>query len=153
YIKNASAARLWHEALNFGLDMRENKNAELLADMLRERAKTMIQFIEMAKAVINEPSFYDEKAVEKFVTPSSAIYLKDYLAFLKERGEKDSFENLTNEFLEKNALKLKDIAQLIRIALTGSSVSPSIFEVMSFAGQKTVLLRLEKFINFIDQGI
>ncbi|MDR2081592.1 MAG: glutamate--tRNA ligase, partial [Campylobacteraceae bacterium] len=40
YIKNASAARLWHEALNFGLDMRENKNAELLADMLRERAKT-----------------------------------------------------------------------------------------------------------------
>ncbi|MDR1615258.1 MAG: glutamate--tRNA ligase [Campylobacteraceae bacterium] len=149
YIKNASSKRVWHEALNFGFDIKGNKNAELLADMLRERAKNIVQLVEMTKAILNEPESYEQKAVEKFVTPLSAGYLKDYLLFLKEHGESGDFENITNEFLEKNELKLKDIAQPIRIALTGSSVSPPIFEVMDVIGQKAVLSRLEKFTKFI----
>lgn len=36
--------------------------------------------------------------------------------------------------LYKNEVKLKDLAQPIRIALTGSAVSPSIFEVLEFLG-------------------
>jgi glutamyl-tRNA synthetase len=149
YIKNASASRLWSEAAQFGVDLHRNKNAEVLADMLRERAKTMVQFSQMTKNIINEPLSYDAQAVEKFVTTSGAAYLKSYTAFLRERN--DGFENTTNEFLEKKELKLKDIAQLIRIALTGSSVSPSIFEVMNIIGLKAVLLRLDKFINFIEK--
>ncbi|MDR0762654.1 MAG: glutamate--tRNA ligase [Campylobacteraceae bacterium] len=149
YIKNAPSQRLWNEALNFGLDMRDDKNAEFLADMLRERAKTIIQFVQMAKAIIDEPLSYDEHAVKKFVTALGVTHLKNYAAFLKEYD--GGFENVTNEFLEKNALKLKDIAQLIRIALTGSSVSPSIFEVMDVIGLKTVLSRLDKFIDFIEK--
>ncbi|MDR2635986.1 MAG: glutamate--tRNA ligase [Campylobacteraceae bacterium] len=150
YIKNASSKRLWQEALNFGLDIRDDKNAEFLADMLRERAKTIVQLVEMTNAILNEPESYEQKAVEKFVTPSSAAYLKNYFLFLKERSESGDFENITNEFLEKNELKLKDIAQSIRIALTGSSISPPIFEVMSVIGLKAVLFRLEKFIKFIS---
>ncbi|MDR2790163.1 MAG: glutamate--tRNA ligase [Campylobacteraceae bacterium] len=150
YIKNAAAKRLWREALDFGLDMREDKNAEMLADMLRERAKTTVQFVQMAKNIIDEPLSYDAQAVEKFAAPSSAAYLKNYAEFLKNNS--GDFESLTNEFLEKNTIKLKEIAQLVRIALTGSSVSPSIFEVMNIVGLKAVLSRLEKFIDFLEKG-
>ena len=149
YIKNAPSQRLWNEALNFGLDMRENKNADFLAGMLRERAKTIVQLVHMTKTIIDEPLSYDEQAVKKFVTALGVEHLKNYVAFLKEYN--GGFEDATNEFLEKNDIKLKDIAQLIRIALTGSSVSPSIFEVMDAIELKAVLSRLEKFIGFIEK--
>jgi glutamyl-tRNA synthetase len=154
YIKNAPSSRLWQEALDFGLDMREDKNAEVLADMLRERAKTMAQFVQMANAILKEPESYEQKAIEKFVTKESVSYLKEYLQILQKNTDLESvgdFENATNGFLEKSDLKLKDIAQPIRISLTGSSVSPSIFEVMSVIGSKVVLSRLEKFIDFIEK--
>ncbi|MDR1007697.1 MAG: glutamate--tRNA ligase [Campylobacteraceae bacterium] len=149
YIKNAPTSKLWSEAALFGVDLSEDKNAKALADMLRERAKTMVQFVQMTNNIINEPLSYDAQAVEKFVTTSSAVYLKSYITFLEEYG--GDFESATNEFLEKNALKLKDIAQLIRIALTGSSVSPSIFEIMDVIGLQAVLLRLKRFLDFLEK--
>jgi glutamyl-tRNA synthetase len=152
YIKNASSKRLWHEALNFGLDMREDKNANFLADMLRERAKTIPQFVEMANSILKEPQSYEQKAVEKFVTKNSISYLKEYLQLLHTNSDLQSaedFENATNAFLEKSDLKLKDVAQPIRIALTGSSVSPSVFEMMSVIGKKSVCARIENFLSFM----
>jgi glutamyl-tRNA synthetase len=150
YIKNATHERLWQEALNFGLDMRNNQNAELLADMLRERAKTIVQFVEMTNSILNKPQGYEQKAVEKFISKESILYLKEYLQLLHVSKDLEStadFENITNEFLEKSGLKLKDIAQSIRIALTGSSVSPSIFEVMSVIGCNVVCARIEEFLT------
>ncbi|MDR1461221.1 MAG: glutamate--tRNA ligase [Campylobacteraceae bacterium] len=150
YIKNATSARLWQEALNFKLDIRDNKNAELLADMLRERAKTIVQLVEMTNAILSEPQNYEQKAIEKFITKESVLYLKEYLNILSKSKDLEfanDFENVTNEFLEKTGLKLKDIAQPIRIALVGSSVSPSIFEVMSVIGYNSVRTRIEKFLN------
>ncbi|MDR2342581.1 MAG: glutamate--tRNA ligase [Campylobacteraceae bacterium] len=150
YIKNATSKRLWQEALNFGLDMREDKNAEILADMLRERAKTIMQLVEMANAILKEPQNYEQKAVEKFVTKESISHLKEYLQLLRIGEDLEfagDFENITNKFLEKSGLKLKDIAQTIRIALVGSSVSPSIFEVMSVIGHNGVCARIEKFLT------
>jgi glutamyl-tRNA synthetase len=152
YIKNATPKRLWEEALSFGLDMREDKNAELLADMLRERAKTTAQFVEMSNAIINEPVSYDEKSVEKFINEQAVKYMQKYLSYLKSSEDIDTaadFENVANEFLEENNIKLKDIAQPVRIALVGSSVSPSIFEVMSVIGYANVCLRIEKFLSFV----
>ncbi|MDR0580008.1 MAG: glutamate--tRNA ligase [Campylobacteraceae bacterium] len=149
YIKNSTSKRLWQEALNFGLDIREDKNAEVLADMLRERAKTIVQLVEMANAILKEPQNYEQKAVDKFVTKESILYLKEYLQLLhinKDLEFAGDYENITNEFLEKSGLKLKDIAQSIRIALVGSSVSPSIFEVMSVIGHNSVCTRIEKFL-------
>ncbi|MDR1285925.1 MAG: glutamate--tRNA ligase [Campylobacteraceae bacterium] len=150
YIKNATSARLWQEASNFKLSIKDDKNAELLAGMLRERAKTIVQLVEMTKAILDEPQSYEQKAIEKFVTKESVLYLKEYLDILSKSKDLESandFENITNEFLEKIGLKLKDIAQPIRIALVGSSVSPSIFEVMSVIGYDSVRVRIEKFLN------
>ncbi|MDR1554540.1 MAG: glutamate--tRNA ligase [Campylobacteraceae bacterium] len=150
YIKNATSGRLWQEALNFGLDIRGHKNTELLANMLRERAKNIVQLVEMTKAILNEPESYEQKAVEKFVNKESISYLREYLKILHESKDlefADDFENITNKFLEKSGLKLKDIAQTIRIALVGSSVSPSIFEVMSVVEYDSVCARIEKFLK------
>ncbi|MBF7047433.1 glutamate--tRNA ligase, partial [Campylobacter volucris] len=48
-------------------------------------------------------------------------------------------------------LKLKDLAQAIRIALTGSSVSPSIFEVLEFLGVQKCKLRVENLLKYMKE--
>ena len=57
------------------------------------------------------------------------------------------YEELTNKFLEKNEAKLKDLAQPLRIAITGNSVSPSIFEVLEILGSDEVKQRIKNLIN------
>lgn len=56
-------------------------------------------------------------------------------------------KNLLTNFY-KNEVKLKDLAQPIRIALTGSAVSPSIFEVLEFLGVNECKKRIKKFLDF-----
>ena len=64
---------------------------------------------------------------------------------LEKAGE---FETLTKNFLEERGLKLKDLAQAIRIAMVGNSVSPSIFEVLEIIGFVHVIERIEALIIY-----
>ncbi|MFC2492425.1 MAG: glutamate--tRNA ligase, partial [Campylobacter curvus] len=57
------------------------------------------------------------------------------------------YEKITNEFLEQNGLKLKDLAQALRVALTGSSVSPSIFEVLEVLGSVEIKQRIQNILK------
>ena len=52
--------------------------------------------------------------------------------------------------MEESGLKLGKIAQPIRVALTGGTVSPGIFEVMDILGKEEVLQRLEKAVSHIS---
>ena len=54
------------------------------------------------------------------------------------------------EFLDANGAKLKDIAQPLRVAITGGSVSPSIFEICEILGSDEVKTRIS---NLIKKGL
>jgi len=155
YIKNSSSGELWNYAKELGYDIdKENvKNKEKLACMLNERAKTIVEFIEMSKVIINEPSRYEEKSISKFVDENSKKYLNKYIEKLKSGDNlktSEDFECFTNKFLEESNLKLKDIAQIIRIALVGSSISPSTFDVMEIVEYSGVFKRLKNFFEYLN---
>lgn len=151
YIKQASYERLIEELRFFDLDISSHGKKELLIDALRDRAKTLVEFASLAKQILEAPTCYDEKAVEKFLTVDGVATLAYYLAALKEKNElhnASEFETFTKAFLEERGLKLKDLAQAIRIAMVGSSVSPSIFEVLEIIGYEDVVKRVENLISF-----
>lgn len=151
YIKQASYERLIEELRFFDLDISSHGKKELLIDALRDRAKTLVEFASLAKQILEAPTCYDEKAVEKFLTVDGVATLAYYLAALKEKKElhnASEFETFTKAFLEERGLKLKDLAQAIRIAMVGSSVSPSIFEVLEIIGYEDVVKRVENLISF-----
>lgn len=155
YIKESSSDKLWEYAkeLGFDIDKEDVKDKNLLASMLNERAKTILELISMSKSIIDIPTTYEDKAVKKFVNENSKDYLKRYIQALENvqnLNNSEEFEVFTNKFLENNNLKLKDIAQLLRIALVGSSVSPSIFDVMSVIEHDKVLKRLIKFLDYLN---
>lgn len=151
YIKKATYERLTDELKNFGVDIEGHDRKEILVDALRERAKTLVEFAQMAKAIIEPPKTYDEKAVKKFISEDALEILQHYAAYLK-ISEKPlhlpiDFEEVTKAFMQKHDLKMKQLAQPIRIAMVGSAVSPSVYDVLSIVGRDEVIQRIEKLIN------
>lgn len=148
YIKNSGFYELADEMLFFGIDFRGLPKGELLMSLLQERAKTLLDIKAGVELIINAPSSYDEKAMKKFVNDESKALLAQYLAEFKEGLENTSeFEHFTMKFLNSKGKTLKDLAQNVRIALTGGSVSPGIFEMMEVLGASEVKKRILEFLK------
>ena len=145
YIKNSSFKTIKAHCLKLGFDFEDN---EFLFDILKSRSKTLIELINNAKMIINPPKNYEEKALNKFVNQTNIIYLDAFAKELKNQKTTKDFEDFMNDFLLKNNLVLKDLAQPIRLALTGSSVSPGIFEILAFLGIDESKNRIDNFIKF-----
>ncbi|DAB36679.1 MAG TPA: glutamate--tRNA ligase [Sulfurospirillum cavolei] len=151
YIKEASYERLIEALRFFDVDLAPHPKKELLIDAVRDRAKTLVEFATMIRQIVDAPKTYDEKAIEKFLDTKAVEILSEYkntlqnAPALEKAGE---FETLTKNFLEERGLKLKDLAQAIRIAMVGNSVSPSIFEVLEIIGFVHVIERIEALIIY-----
>ncbi|WP_442765076.1 glutamate--tRNA ligase [Sulfurospirillum cavolei] len=151
YIKEASYERLIEALRFFDVDLAPHPKKELLIDAVRDRAKTLVEFATMIRQIVDAPKTYDEKAIEKFLDTKAVEILSEYkntlqnAPALEKAGE---FETLTKNFLEERGLKLKDLAQAIRIAMVGNSISPSIFEVLEIIGFVHVIERIEALIIY-----
>jgi glutamyl-tRNA synthetase len=121
-------------------------------DTLRERAKTLEELASSLRYYIAEDVEFDEKAQAKFLTEKSLPYLAD----LQEKVS--SLEEFTHELLEpvfqsiveKHGIKLRHLAQPVRVAMTGGTESPGIFDVLEVVGKEKALRRLERAIGTIQ---
>ena len=102
---------------------------------------------DMAEALIfawERPEEFEAKSVEKFMTEPAKAALRD-VATLTDYAH-DALETAFNGILAKHALKLKDVAQALRVALCGKPVSPPIFDTLYLIGREEVLLRLARWM-------
>lgn len=151
YIKTLTFERLADEMKEFGIDFRGLDKGELLLDILRERSKTLVELKDSADAILNEPSTYDPKALKKWIKEGSLEILEAYNEFLSgdEKTAKD-FEDKTKTWLDEKGLKLKDLAQPLRVAITGTAVSPGIFEVLEVIGKDKLSQRIQKLKSTLE---
>lgn len=148
YIKSLPFERLADDMLYFGIDFRAINKGQMLLDLLRERSKTLLELKASALAIINKPVSYDQNAVNKFINDENKLLLSEFANSLGSANmDAKEIEEMTNEFLTQKGKKLKDLAQPIRIAITGSAVSPSIFEVIEFIGLDELKSRIENFLK------
>lgn len=149
YIKEASFERLKSELKEFGLNLDSVKHAKLLVDSLRQRCTTLVDMANGALNILKSPTTYDQKAYKKFIKLESIELLVKYSEIL---GDNDLdariYEEVTMKFLDENSAKLKDIAQPLRVAITGTSVSPGIFEVMEIIGTYELKNRIKNLVDF-----
>jgi len=111
---------------------------------LKPRAKTLVELVDTARYLFaRRPLEMDTKA-QKQLTDEARRHiaeLKDRFAALAEwSGE--TLENETRAYAEDKGVKLGQIAQPLRAALTGRTVSPGIFDVLEVLGREESLARL-----------
>ncbi len=110
---------------------------------LKQRAKTLVELADNARIYVARPQTLTPKAAKHLNDEARARLdrLRDQLAAL-ETWSADALEDLVRGTAEAEGVGLGKLAQPLRAALTGTTVSPGIFEVMAAMGREEVLARL-----------
>ncbi|MFT6559346.1 glutamate--tRNA ligase [Sneathiella sp.] len=111
---------------------------------LKERAKSVISLADSSHFLISQrPLSLDDKASKLITADSSGVLnrLAEKLEALS-NWDKDAIEAIVRESAEAEDLKLGKIAQPLRAALTGTTVSPGIFDVLEILGKEEALGRI-----------
>lgn len=111
---------------------------------IRERARTLDDAAHHLDFYFREPPELEEKARQKFLVPSAAPLLKGLAEALRDAPEWQplALEERVRNWADPQGLAMKDVAQPARVALTGRSVSPPLFEVLGVIGRERSLARL-----------
>jgi len=113
---------------------------------VRERARTLVDAAFDLDFYFRDEPEVDEKARQKFLTPAAAPHLSALSQALDAAPiwEAEPLEALFKQWVEGQGLSMKDVAQPARVALTGRTASPPLFEVMAVLGKPVSLARLKR---------
>jgi glutamyl-tRNA synthetase len=148
YIKASDGARLAALVRPFlaeaGLPAPDDARLAAMLETLRERARTLREMVEVGRFYFERPAAYEEPSRARLFTPAGAERLDVLLARLEalEPFTAPAIETLYRDLATALGLKLVDVAQLTRLAVTGRTASPPLFDVLALLGRPEVLARL-----------
>jgi glutamyl-tRNA synthetase len=119
----------------------------------QEKRKTLAELAEMSTYFFESEVAIDEKAGKKFLKESSLSLfekLNSKFGALQEFTV-ETVQKVFEEVMAEEEMKLGKIAQPLRVALTGGTVSPGIFELVAILGKEVVLKRIKKAIDYINE--
>jgi glutamyl-tRNA synthetase len=126
---------------------------EKLCEAIRlehERLKTLAELPGLLKFFFEESIIYEEEALKKILKKNSTLQIleevKEVIALCKD-FEPASLEGILKDFAASKGIKLYEVAQPIRVAITGGMVSPPIHETMALLGKEKVLKRIEDVLK------
>lgn len=157
HIHNAPEEKLAPHLLPFlaqkGVDVREDEYLYRVIGTLKQRSKTFIEMAEGAGFYYTPPQSYDEKGAKKFLKPENLEALKMLAGALETLSafEEAHLEPVFQKIMDDTGLGFGKIAQPVRLALTGKTVSPGIFEMMTVLGKEETISRLERCIALAGQ--
>lgn len=152
YIKCAGAERLADLLGPFlerkGIFSPPKAKVVAAARTLRERSRTLAEMADAAEFYFREKQL-DPKAAARFLAPEVLPWLRRIasdVAALPDLTAAEA-EGVVARVVEEAGVKLGQVAQPLRVALTGGTVSPGIFEVMEVLGKEEVIRRLEAAVR------
>lgn len=122
-----------------------------LVDVVRVRVKTLQEVADAASYFFQDVTEYDPKGVAKHFKPESVGLLEQCIAAVEADEVYDlaSTEAAYNKIAADNELALGKVIHPTRLALTGRTVSPGMFDVMVLLGKEKTLERLHKAVEYI----
>jgi glutamyl-tRNA synthetase len=153
YIKDASSARLAEEVKPFwekmGIDASDRGLAESVVRDFQGRSKTLVEMAEAGAFYFRDEVAYDPASASQYLTKETAEDLRAVLSGLSGLGAftKETLEAALRDVAEKRGKKFKAIAQPIRVALTGRTVSPGLDDVMITLGKERTMRRISRAIE------
>jgi glutamyl-tRNA synthetase len=136
-------AGLWHDEYGGG---RQAWLCQVL-DLFKPRAKRLPEFVERGRPFFADVTAYDEAARRKlWADPKTGEWLSglaDALAAV-EPFEPATVEPIVRGFAESHAIKPAALMQAVRLAISGSSASPGLFEMVALVGREQSVDRLRR---------
>jgi glutamyl-tRNA synthetase len=155
YIKNSSPEHVahhlgWHLG-QLGIDPATGPELTEVVKTQQERAKTLVEMANNSRFFYQEAEEYDEKAASKNLNANSLPLLEDMLTRLTNVPEWQA-EPVHAEIklcAEANEVGMGKVAQPIRVAITGNTVSPPLDVTLALLGRERTLAAISKAMNWI----
>lgn len=141
-----SALQPYMDTLN--IDTSNGAPLSAVADLLRDRASTLVQMAESARYFYEAPRSYDEKAKAKQFKPEAADVLQDAaMRFATlETWDAVNIQAAMEAGVEALGIGFGKLGQPLRLAVTGGTQSPSMNDTLALIDRTDVLARLEQAI-------
>ncbi len=136
------------------------KRPELLRrlDLLKSRCKKTPDFVDFGRSFFTDTFEYDADAVEKYLRPADSARLDALKAGLQQLRERyqillsfdlSTAEQVLRQVAEEHGLKSGQFIGAVRVALTGRTAAPGIFDVIVTLGQEETVERLKRVVKFL----
>jgi len=135
-----------------GIDAQNDTFTQGVIQTLQPRSKTLVEMADGAAFYYKDDVEYDKTAADKFLTPDILSVLKKSVERIEtlEPYTHEALENVFKLIMEETGLKFGKLAQPLRVAITGTTVSPGIFEMLLVLGKEKTTNRIKKAIRFIQ---
>jgi glutamyl-tRNA synthetase len=119
-----------------------------LVELLRERSKTLEEMARLARFAVVDAIEIDAKAARQHLGAAALAPLADLVAELRAlpRWDDDALRGAFERAIARHGVELGKLAQPVRVAVTGQSFSPGIFETLAILGRDRTLSRLDAAI-------
>jgi glutamyl-tRNA synthetase len=160
YIKTLPLERLFaplepHLEAVAGHPVERTAALERLLDLLRERSKTLVEMAGRSRFLVSDDIPYDEKAAAKHLNPAIRAALEALharLAALEDWNEARLEAAFDAVRAEHGDLSMGKLAQPVRVAITGGTASPPIFDTLAVLGKDRSVGRIAEAIHYIRHG-
>jgi glutamyl-tRNA synthetase len=124
-----------------------------VAEVQRERAKTLVEMAEISAFFYRDFEEFDVDAAKKFLKVAAReplVRLREALAGVAQWAP-DVLHQVVKDVAEALGLKLGKVAQPLRVAVVGRAASPGIDVTLYLVGREACLRRIDRAVEFIAQ--
>jgi len=158
YLKQISEDDLFYQLVpfykkaNINIEEYETNYVKSVINLVKEKVKTLDEIVEASTYFFIDQFQYDEKGVEKYFTNEKIGYLKQIIDQLIniEEFKSESIEICIRKKAEELSIKAAEIIHPLRLALSGRTVTPGLFEMMEILGKERVVFRVNKAISIFS---
>lgn len=152
YIKTGDPQRLGNLLQEYlhraGVDTSAGPDAAEVVKTLQDRSKTMVEMAQKGAFYYLDELNYAQAAVEKFITAEQAGIFSALLEQFKTATfDAEGIEAAFKQVLEQTGLKFGKVGQPVRVALSGGTSAPGIYEVALVLGRERCIKRLQRAIK------
>ena len=134
-----------------GIEIEDHPNLDLIINAMRSSDNTLSGIAESLVPYFKDIPAFDTKAIDKFLSEGSGILedIKDILLKVDNWNE-TTIDSVLKNYQNEYNLPVPKVNQPIRIALTGSTKSPSLGLTLSIFGKEESIKRIQNLIDLIS---
>jgi glutamyl-tRNA synthetase len=159
YIKTGDNAELAEKLVEYfkqlDIDIDDGPDILGLVEVQKERAKTLLEMAEQSRCFYVDFDAHDADAAKKHLRPvilEPLEKIRENLASLDE-WQDEKLHQVVIDIAAEFDIKMGKIAQPLRVAITGGSISPSIDVTLRLIGKKRVLSRLNMALDYVRRRL
>jgi glutamyl-tRNA synthetase len=158
YLKEMPAAELARELTPFlatqGITEPDQDYLAKVVPTLSARSKTLVEMAAAARFYFLDPRPYEEKAAKKFLSPTAVPVLQEIKARLAKLPDpsEEALSRMFTDLAETTGQKMTNLAQPVRVALTGKTASPGLYEIIHILGREEALRRIQHALEFAAEA-